>query len=38
MVLGFVTVLIGLLGDLIARNRRLSEEIRFKLKKMELER
>jgi glycosyltransferase involved in cell wall biosynthesis len=38
MVLGFVTILIGLLGDLIARNRRLSEEIRYELKKIELER
>jgi hypothetical protein len=35
LVLGFITILIGLLGDLIARNRRLSEEIRAQLKKME---
>ncbi len=34
MVLGFVTILIGLLGDLIARNRRLNEEINYQLKKM----
>jgi hypothetical protein len=32
LVLGFITILIGLLGDLIARNRRLSEEIRYLLK------
>ena len=34
MVLGFVTILIGLLGDLIARNRRLNEEINYRIKKM----
>ena len=34
MVLGFMTILIGLLGDLIARNRRLNEEINYHLKKM----
>jgi hypothetical protein len=38
MVLGFVTILIGLLGDLIAKNRRLSEDIRFRLRRIELER
>jgi glycosyltransferase involved in cell wall biosynthesis len=32
LLLGFITILIGLLGDLIARNRRLSEEIRYMLK------
>ncbi len=34
MVLGFITILIGLLGDLIARNRRLNEEINYRIKKM----
>jgi glycosyltransferase involved in cell wall biosynthesis len=38
MVLGFITILVGLLGDLIAKNRRLSEDIRFQLRRMELER
>ena len=33
LVLGFMTILIGLLGDLIARNRRLSEDISYRLKK-----
>ena len=33
IVLGFMTILIGLLGDLIARNRRLNEEINYRLKK-----
>jgi len=33
MVLGFVTILVGLLGDLIARNRRLNEEINYRIKK-----
>jgi hypothetical protein len=37
MVLGFMTILIGLIGDLIAKNRRLSEDIRFQLRRMELE-
>jgi glycosyltransferase involved in cell wall biosynthesis len=36
MVLGFVTILIGLLGDLIARNRRLNEEINYHIKKMNI--
>jgi glycosyltransferase involved in cell wall biosynthesis len=36
MVLGFVTILIGLLGDLIARNRRLNEEINYRIKKMNI--
>jgi hypothetical protein len=36
MVLGFITILVGLLGDLIAKNRRLSEDIRFRLRRMEL--
>lgn len=35
LVLGFITILVGLLGDLIARNRRLSEEIRYLLKSKE---
>lgn len=34
MVLGFMTILIGLLGDLIARNRSLNEEINYHIKKM----
>lgn len=33
MVLAFVTILLGLLADLIARNRRLSEDIRYQLRK-----
>jgi hypothetical protein len=33
MVLGFVTVLMGLLADLIARNRRLSEDIIYLIRK-----
>jgi len=36
MVLGFVTILVGLLGDLIARNRRLNEEINYRIKKMNI--
>ena len=35
MVLAFLIGLLGLLADLIARNRRLSEEIRYQLKKIE---
>jgi hypothetical protein len=36
MVLGFLTILLGLLADLIAKNRRLSEDIQFRLRKMDL--
>jgi len=36
MVLGFMTILIGLLGDLIARNRTLNEEIYYRLKKRDV--
>jgi hypothetical protein len=36
VVLGFQTFLLGLLGDLIARNRHLSEETNYRLKKAEL--
>jgi glycosyltransferase involved in cell wall biosynthesis len=36
MVLGFITILVGLLGDLIARNRRLNEEINYRIKKMNI--
>ena len=36
MVLGFITILVGLLGDLIARNRRLNEEIDYRIKKMNI--
>ncbi len=36
MVLGFVTILIGLVGDLIARNRSLNEEINYRIKKMNI--
>jgi len=35
VVLGFLTFLLGLLGDLIARNRHLSEETNYRLKKAE---
>jgi len=38
IVLGFLTFLLGLLADLIARNRRLSEEIRYRLRRIESER
>jgi len=36
MVLSFVIFLLGFLADLIARNRRLSEEINYRLRKSEL--
>jgi hypothetical protein len=36
VVLGFLTFLLGFIGDLIARNRRLSEEVRYRLFKDEL--
>jgi glycosyltransferase involved in cell wall biosynthesis len=35
IVLGFLTFLLGLLGDLIAKNRHLSEEANYRLKKAE---
>jgi glycosyltransferase involved in cell wall biosynthesis len=35
VVLGFLTCLLGLLGDLIAKNRHLSEETNYRLKKAE---
>jgi glycosyltransferase involved in cell wall biosynthesis len=38
IVLGFFTILIGLIGDLIAKNRRLSEDIHLQLRRMEFER
>jgi glycosyltransferase involved in cell wall biosynthesis len=37
IVLGFLTFLLGFLADLIARNRRLNEEINYRLRKMDLE-
>ena len=37
MMLGFQTVVIGLISDLIAANRRLSEEIVYRLRKMNRE-
>lgn len=37
IVLGFLTFLLGLLADLIARNRRLNEEINYRLRKMDLD-
>lgn len=36
VMLGFQTFLLGLLADLIARNRQLSEEMGYRLRKMEL--
>jgi hypothetical protein len=33
--LGFQTFLLGLLADLIARNRQMSEEMGYRLRKME---
>jgi glycosyltransferase involved in cell wall biosynthesis len=38
LVFAFMTVLLGLLADLIARNRRLSEDIRYALRKQEFDR
>lgn len=38
VVLGFLTILLGLLADLIARNRWLNEEISYNLRRLELER
>ena len=37
MMLGFQTIVIGLISDLIAANRRLSEEIVYRLRKMDRE-
>jgi glycosyltransferase involved in cell wall biosynthesis len=37
IVIGFLTFLLGLLADLIARNRRLNEEINYRLRKMDLD-
>lgn len=36
LVLGFQTILLGLLADLIAKNRRLNEEASYRLKRLEL--
>lgn len=36
IVLGFLTILIGLLSDLIARNRTLGEDANYRLKKMDI--
>jgi len=38
LVLGFQAFLLGVLGDLIAKNRHLSEEASYRLKKLDLER
>lgn len=38
VVLGFLTILLGLLADLIARNRWLNEEISYNLRRLDLER
>jgi glycosyltransferase involved in cell wall biosynthesis len=37
MVMGFLTILLGLLADLIAQNRRMSEDILYKVRKFTLE-
>ena len=37
MVMGFMTILLGLLADLIAQNRRMSEDILYKVRKFTLE-
>jgi glycosyltransferase involved in cell wall biosynthesis len=37
IVLGFLTFLLGMLADLIAKNRRLTEEVSYRLRKMEFE-
>jgi hypothetical protein len=37
MMLGFQTIMIGLISDLIAANRRLSEEIIYRLRKSDRE-
>ncbi|MDD5194088.1 MAG: glycosyltransferase family 2 protein [Candidatus Omnitrophica bacterium] len=36
IIMGFVTIMIGLLGDIISANRKLNEEILYKLKKENL--
>jgi glycosyltransferase involved in cell wall biosynthesis len=36
LLLGFLVILLGLLGDLIARNRRLSEDIQYQIKRQNL--
>lgn len=36
LTIGFQTFLLGLIGDLIARNRRLSEQISYRLRKIDL--
>ena len=38
LVLGFQTFLLGILGDLIAKNRQLVEDANYRVKKMDLER
>ncbi len=38
LVLGFMIFLLGMLADLIARNRRLTEDVNYRLRKMEIER
>lgn len=35
IIIGFVTMMIGLLGDIISRNRKLDEEILYRLKKQQ---
>jgi hypothetical protein len=35
-VIGFLTILIGMLADLIGRNRQLSEEILLRVRRLEL--
>jgi glycosyltransferase involved in cell wall biosynthesis len=37
VVLGFLTFLLGMVADLIAKNRRLTEEVSYRLRKMEFE-
>jgi hypothetical protein len=37
VVLGFQTFLLGLLADLIARNRYLSEDLSYRIRKLEFE-
>ncbi|UCF62444.1 MAG: glycosyltransferase family 2 protein [Anaerolineaceae bacterium] len=37
IVLGLLTFLLGMLADLIARNRRLTEEINYRIRRMDLE-
>ena len=36
MISGFITILMGLLADLIARNRRLSEDIIYQIRKYQV--